>query len=134
MFELKIQSIDGKSNFGWQFQASEQLIEFLEKQFAKGNCPYAPIVERDEEGNVISSKPNPDWTIEIIDRTAESVEAVAVTVELERARDGLKKTKELVALAKKANTTAEIRVVIVDLAQAILQISKTLGLADPKDK
>lgn len=74
------------------------------------------------------------YIVEVEDITAELQEREEKQAAREAAREDLKQVKKLVQDAKQANNEQQLKKVVQDLAKAVLQISKALGLADPKDE
>jgi hypothetical protein len=65
MMHLKITNLVTNLTFGWHFSTQEEAEAFLVGMQSYDKCPYKPIIVRDEEGNILSSTPHPDWEITI---------------------------------------------------------------------
>ena len=88
------------------------------------------VMDGDEQLSPPMVRLRAQYTIEIEDITAEVAANESKKQKIESAKNDLKQVRKLLEDAKAADTNNKRDKVLVDMAKAILKISKALGLAD----
>jgi hypothetical protein len=139
--EIKAQfELDVNTDTRWEQKAASGMVAGLKPERiveADGNYDqadvlesYPEVVEGDVTVEPARVKLKAEYVIEIEDITQELAANESKKQKLDSAKNDLKQVRQLLVDAKAADTANKRDKVLVDMAKAILKISKALGLAD----